>query len=433
MFKRVDLKIKNKNYSLDLFEGSENEFGIDISNLRKDSKLITIDPGYKNTGSCKSGITFLDGEKGVLRYRGYSIEELAQKASFLEVAFLLIYGELPNKDQLNKLLNDIQNNSIIDEDVKRILETFPKSAHPMGILSSLTSALIAFKPEKKISLNNKENSDEDYMYSNIVQLLAKIPMLVAWVHRRRRGLPLNYGNYNLGYVENITKMMFQLPNQDYIENNVIIDAMNKLLILHADHEQNCSTSTVRIVGSSEASLFASVSAGISALWGRLHGGANEAVLQMLEAIRRDGGDTKKFMSKAKDKSDPFRLMGFGHRVYKNFDPRAKIIKVAADEVLNDLGIKDPILDIAKSLEHEALNDQYFIDRKLYPNVDFYSGIIYKALDIPTEMFTVMFALGRLPGWVAHWREMRMNKEPIGRPRQVYTGKTSRSFIEINMR
>ena len=433
MSKRVDLKIKNKNYSLDLIEGSENEFGIDISNLRKDSKLITIDPGYKNTGSCKSGITFLDGEKGVLRYRGYSIEELAQKASFLEVAFLLIYGELPTKDQLNKLLNDIQNNSIIDEDVKRILETFPKSAHPMGILSSLTSALIAFKPEKKISLNNKENSDEDYMYSNIVQLLAKIPMLVAWVHRRRRGLPLNYGNYNLGYVENITKMMFQLPNQDYIENNVIIDAMNKLLILHADHEQNCSTSTVRIVGSSEASLFASVSAGISALWGRLHGGANEAVLQMLEAIRRDGGDTKKFMSKAKDKSDPFRLMGFGHRVYKNFDPRAKIIKVAADEVLNDLGIKDPILDIAKSLEHEALNDQYFIDRKLYPNVDFYSGIIYKALDIPTEMFTVMFALGRLPGWVAHWREMRMNKEPIGRPRQVYTGKTSRSFIEINMR
>ena len=433
MSRKVDLKIKNKNYSLDLIEGSENEFGIDISNLRKDSKLITIDPGYKNTGSCKSGITFLDGEKGVLRYRGYSIEELAQKASFLEVAFLLIYGELPNKDQLNKLLDDIQNNSIIDEDVKRILETFPKSAHPMGILSSLTSALIAFKPEKKISLNNKENSDEDYMYSNIVQLLAKIPMLVAWVHRRRRGLPLNYGNYNLGYVENITKMMFQLPNQDYIENNVIIDAMNKLLILHADHEQNCSTSTVRIVGSSEASLFASVSAGISALWGRLHGGANEAVLQMLEAIRRDGGDTKKFMSKAKDKSDPFRLMGFGHRVYKNFDPRAKIIKVAADEVLNDLGIKDPILDIAKSLEHEALNDQYFIDRKLYPNVDFYSGIIYKALDIPTEMFTVMFALGRLPGWVAHWREMRMNNEPIGRPRQVYTGKTSRSFIEINMR
>ena len=433
MSEKVNLKIKDKDYSLDLIEGSENELGIDISTLRNESKLITLDPGYKNTGSCKSGITFLDGEKGVLRYRGYSIDELAQKASFLEVAFLLIYGELPNEDQLNKLLNDIQNNSIIDEDVKRILETFPKSAHPMGILSSLTSALIAFKPERKIRLNNKENSDENYMYSNIVQLLAKIPMLVAWVHRRRKGLPLNYGNYNLGYVENITKMMFQLPNQEYSENSVIVDAMNKLLILHADHEQNCSTSTVRIVGSSEASLFASVSAGISALWGRLHGGANEAVLQMLEAIRRDGGDTKKFMSKAKDKSDPFRLMGFGHRVYKNFDPRAKIIKTAADKVLNDLGINDPILDIAKSLEYEALNDQYFIDRKLYPNVDFYSGIIYKALDIPTEMFTVMFALGRLPGWVAHWREMRLNKEPIGRPRQIYTGESSRSFVELNMR
>jgi len=433
MSEKVNLKIKDKDYSLDLIKGSENELGIDISKLRNESKLITLDPGYKNTGSCKSGITFLDGEKGVLRYRGYSIDELAQKASFLEVAFLLIYGELPNEDQLNKLLNDIQNNSIIDEDVKRILETFPKSAHPMGILSSLTSALIAFKPERKIRLNNKENSDENYMYSNIVQLLAKIPMLVAWVHRRRKGLPLNYGNYNLGYVENITKMMFQLPNQEYSENSVIVDAMNKLLILHADHEQNCSTSTVRIVGSSEASLFASVSAGISALWGRLHGGANEAVLQMLEAIRRDGGDTKKFMSKAKDKSDPFRLMGFGHRVYKNFDPRAKIIKTAADKVLNDLGINDPILDIAKSLEYEALNDQYFIDRKLYPNVDFYSGIIYKALDIPTEMFTVMFALGRLPGWVAHWREMRLNKEPIGRPRQIYTGESSRSFVELNMR
>ena len=433
MSKKVNLKIKDKEFDLDLIEGSENELAIDISKLRLNSNLITIDPGYKNTGSCKSGITFLNGEKGVLRYRGYSIEELAQKASFLEVAFLLIYGELPNKKQLSQLLSDIQNNSIIDEDVKRILETFPKSAHPMGILSSLTSALIAFKPEKKISLNNNDKSEEDYMYSNIVQLLAKIPMLVAWVHRRRRGLALKYGNYNLGYVENITKMMFQLPNQEYTENKVIVDAMNKLLILHADHEQNCSTSTVRIVGSSEASLFASVSAGISALWGRLHGGANEAVLQMLEAIRRDGGDTKKYMSKAKDKSDPFRLMGFGHRVYKNFDPRAKIIKVAADKVLNDLGINDPILEIAKSLEHEALNDQYFIDRKLYPNVDFYSGIIYKALDIPTEMFTVMFALGRLPGWVAHWREMRMNKEPIGRPRQVYTGEVARDFKETNLR
>jgi len=430
---KARLNINNSELNLDLIQGSESELGIDISKLRVNSNIITLDPGYKNTGSCKSGITFLDGEKGVLRYRGYSIEELAEKASFLEVAYLLIYGELPNTTQLNKLLNDIQNNSIIDEDIKRILETFPKSAHPMGILSSLTSALIAFKPEKKISLKSKEESYEEYMYSNIVQLLAKIPMLVAWVHRRRKGLSLDYGNYNLGYVENITKMMFQLPNQEYIENKVIIDAMNKLLILHADHEQNCSTSTVRIVGSSEASLFASVSAGISALWGRLHGGANEAVLEMLEAIRRDGGDTKKFMAKAKDKTDPFRLMGFGHRVYKNFDPRAKIIKVAADKVLNDLGINDPILDIAKSLEQEALEDSYFIERKLYPNVDFYSGIIYKALEIPNEMFTVMFALGRLPGWVAHWREMRNNKEPIGRPRQIYVGEKLRKFNHINSR
>ena len=433
MKEKARLNINNSELNLDLIQGSESELGIDISKLRVNSNIITLDPGYKNTGSCKSKITFLDGEKGVLRYRGYSIEELAEKASFLEVAYLLIYGELPNTTQLNKLLNDIQNNSIIDEDIKRILETFPKSAHPMGILSSLTSALIAFKPEKKISLKSKEESYEDYMYSNIVQLLAKIPMLVAWVHRRRKGLSLDYGNYNLGYVENITKMMFQLPNQEYVENKVIIDAMNKLLILHADHEQNCSTSTVRIVGSSEASLFASVSAGISALWGRLHGGANEAVLEMLEAIRRDGGDTKKFMAKAKDKTDPFRLMGFGHRVYKNFDPRAKIIKVAADKVLNDLGINDPILDIAKSLEQEALEDSYFIERKLYPNVDFYSGIIYKALEIPNEMFTVMFALGRLPGWVAHWREMRNNKEPIGRPRQIYVGEKLRKFNHINTR
>ena len=333
---------------------------------------------------------------------------------------------MPTNEEYVKFLNDINENAIVDEDLRKILENFPKSAHPMGILSSLTSALIAFNPEKKMSLKNIED-DREYMYNSIVKLLAKIPILVAWVHRRRKGLPLNYGDYNAGYVENITKMMFQVPNQDYVENKTVINAMNKLLILHADHEQNCSTSTVRIVGSSEASLFASVSAGISALWGRLHGGANQAVLEMLEAIKNDGGDTKKYMSKAKDKSDPFRLMGFGHRVYKNFDPRAKIIKVAAHEVLKDLGIDDPILDIAKSLEQEALNDPYFTQRKLYPNVDFYSGIIYKALKIPKEMFTVMFALGRVPGWIAHWREMRMNNDPIGRPRQVYVGSTHRTF------
>ena len=433
MSENAKLNFNDKEYEFHVVSGSENEKAIDVSSLRTKANLITIDPGFKNTGSCKSSITFLDGEKGVLRYRGYSIEDLAKNANFLEVAFLLIYGQLPNKINLSKFLNDINENSIVDEDLKKILESFPKSAHPMGILSSLTSALIAFNPEKKISLNKNNNGDNDLMYNSIVKLLAKIPILVAWVHRRRKGLPLNYGDYNLGYVENITKMMFQLPNQDYVKNNVIVNTMNKLLILHADHEQNCSTSTVRIVGSSEASLFASVSAGISALWGRLHGGANQAVLEMLEAIKNDGGDTKKFMAKAKDKNDPFRLMGFGHRVYKNFDPRARIIKKAAHDVLKDLGIEDPILEIAKSLEEEALNDPYFTTRKLYPNVDFYSGIIYKALKIPKEMFTVMFALGRVPGWIAHWREMRMNNDPIGRPRQVYTGENLRPFVPLKKR
>jgi len=427
MSDKAKLKIKDIEIELDLIVGSENELGIDISALRANSNVITLDPGYKNTGSCQSSITFLDGEKGILRYRGYSIEELAEKADFLEVAFLLIYGELPNKKQLDKLLSDINENSLIDEDIKKILENFPKSAHPMGILSSLTSALIAFDP-----LAVDVNSEDD-MYDAFVNILAKIPILVAWVYRRRRGLPLDYGDYSLGYVENITKMMFQLPNSEYVQNDTLVNAINKLLILHGDHEQNCSTSTVRIVGSSHAGLFASISAGISALWGRLHGGANQAVLEMLEAIESDGGDTKKFMAKAKDKSDPFRLMGFGHRVYKNFDPRAKIIKVAADKVLDELGIDDPILEIAKGLEKEALEDQYFVDRKLYPNVDFYSGIIYKALKIPNEMFTVMFALGRLPGWIAHWREMRKNKEPIGRPRQIYTGENLRNFTNIESR
>ena len=400
---------------------------MDISKLRLDANLITLDAGFKNTGSCQSAITFLDGEKGILRYRGYSIEELANKADFLEVAYLLIFGELPTKLQLEKFSDDIKERSIIDEDLRIILNSYPKSAHPMGILSSLTSGLVAFDPSA-VNID-----DEEDMYDAILNLLAKIPVLVAWVYRRRKGLPLEYGDSSLGYVENLAKMMFQRPNKEYVQNKTVVNALNKLLILHADHEQNCSTSTVRIVGSSYAGLFASVSAGISALWGRLHGGANQAVIEMLQAIHEDGGDTKKYMSKAKDKSDPFRLMGFGHRVYKNFDPRAKIIKVAADEVLKELGIDDPILDIAKGLEKEALDDQYFVDRKLYPNVDFYSGIIYKALDIPNEMFTVMFALGRLPGWVAHWREMRLRKEPIGRPRQVYVGENLRSFSDIKSR
>ncbi len=428
MSDKATLEYNGEKYEFPVIKGTEDELAIDIKSLRSDTKgIITIDPGFKNTGSCESAITFLDGEKGILRYRGYSIEELAEKADFLEVAYLLIFGELPNKEQLEAFHVDIKNESHVDEEMKKILDAFPKSAHPMGVLSSLTSALIAFNP---ISVNV---TSKDEMYGAIVRILAKFPVLVAWTLRKKKGLPLDYGDDSLGYVENIHKMMFKKPTQEYKRNKIVIDALDKLLILHADHEQNCSTSTVRIVGSSHAGLFASLSAGISALWGPLHGGANQAVLEMLEAIQKDGGDTKKFMAKAKDKNDPFRLMGFGHRVYKNFDPRAKIIKQAADEVLADLGIEDPILEIAKSLAKEALEDQYFVDRKLYPNVDFYSGIIYRALGIPTEMFTVMFALGRLPGWISQWREMRLNGEPIGRPRQIYIGEKLRSFVELDNR
>ncbi|CAM1356558.1 MULTISPECIES: citrate synthase [Tenacibaculum] len=422
------LQIGENTYEFPLVKGTENETAIDIKALRGVTDgVITIDPGYKNTGSCQSAITFLNGEEGILRYRGYSIEELAEKADFLEVAYALIFGELPTKEQLEKFYGDILDEAIVDDDIKKIIDAFPKNAHPMGVLSSLTSALTAFNPS---SVN--VDSEED-MYKAIVKIMGKFPVLVAWTLRKKQGLPLNYGSRKLGYVENILTMMFQKPNDEYELNPIVKDALDKLLILHADHEQNCSTSTVRIVGSSHAGLFASLSAGISALWGPLHGGANQAVLEMLEAIKEDGGDTKKYMAKAKDKNDPFRLMGFGHRVYKNFDPRARIIKKAADEVLNDLGVEDPILDIAKGLEQEALNDPYFVERKLYPNVDFYSGIIYRAMGIPVEMFTVMFALGRLPGWIAQWREMRLNKEPIGRPRQVYVGENLREFVELDKR
>jgi len=422
------LEVNGKKLEFPVIKGTENELAIDIKTLRGASGgVVTIDPGYKNTGSCTSAITFLNGEEGILRYRGYSIEELAEKADFLEVAYLLIFGELPTAEQLAKFDADIKAEAHVDEDIKKILDGFPKTAHPMGVLSSLTSALIAFNPS---SVN--VDSEED-MYKAIVTVLGKFPVLTAWAHRKKMGLPLDYGDDSLGYVENFMKMMFNKPNKEYKANPVINNAIDKLLILHADHEQNCSTSTVRIVGSSHAGLYASLSAGISALWGPLHGGANQAVIEMLEAIKADGGDTKKYMGKAKDKQDPFRLMGFGHRVYKNFDPRAKIIKVAADDVLGALGVEDPILEIAKGLEQEALSDSYFVDRKLYPNVDFYSGIIYRALGIPTEMFTPMFALGRLPGWIAQWREMRLNKEPIGRPRQIYTGENLRSFKEVAKR
>ncbi|WP_106793097.1 citrate synthase [Aquimarina sp. Aq78] len=428
MSKIATLEIDGNKYEFPIIEGTEKELGIDIKTLRgATGGVTTIDPGYKNTGSCESGITFLDGEKGILRYRGYSIEELAEKADFLEVAYLLIFGELPTKVELEKFDSDIKEESHVDEDMKKILDGFPKSAHPMGVLSSLTSALIAFNP------GSVDVDSEEEMYNAIVKILAKFPVLAAWTMRKRKSLPLDYGDNSLGYVENLHKMMFARPNKAYEPNKLVYDALDKLLILHADHEQNCSTSTVRIVGSSHAGLFASLSAGMSALWGPLHGGANQAVIEMLEAIKADGGDTAKYIAKAKDKSDPFRLMGFGHRVYKNFDPRANIIKKSAEEVLGDLGIEDPVLDIAKGLAKVALEDEYFVQRKLYPNVDFYSGIIYRALGIPTEMFTVMFALGRLPGWIAQWKEMRLRKEPIGRPRQIYVGENYRPFVKVENR
>ncbi len=425
MSDNATLEINGKTYEFPLITGTENEVAIDFKTLRTATGgVTTIDPGFKNTGSCQSAITFLDGEKGTLRYRGYDIEDLAEKANFLEVAYLLIFGELPTSEQLENFHADIKEQSFVDDDVKKILDSFPKSAHPMGVLSCLTSALTAFNP----STVNVESEEE--MYNATVKIMGKFPVLVAWTMRKKKGLPLNYGDTSLGYVENIMKMMYEKPNEEYTQNNILLNALDKLLILHADHEQNCSTSTVRMVGSSHAGLYASLSAGISALWGPLHGGANQAVLEMLEDIKADGGDTAKYMAKAKDKSDNFRLMGFGHRVYRNFDPRAKIIKVAADEVLADLGVEDPVLDIAKGLSAEALSDPYFIDRKLYPNVDFYSGIIYRAMGIPVDMFTVMFALGRLPGWIAQWKEMRQRKEPIGRPRQVYIGENQREFKKI---
>jgi len=413
---------------LPVVEGTENEKGIDISKLRALSGLITLDPGFKNTGSTKSAITYLDGENGILRYRGYSIEELAENASFLEVSYLIIYGELPNKSQYELFCKEITEHTLVHEEIKNILDGFPSNAHPMGVLSSLISSLTAFYPE---SLDPNRSSEEVHL--SIIRIIAKIPTLASWAFKNEIGHPVNYPDNNLEYGSNFLKMMFAIPSEVYKPDPVLADALNKLLILHADHEQNCSTATVRIVGSSHASLYSSVSAGISALWGPLHGGANQAVIEMLEAIRADGGDVQKYMDKAKDKDDPFRLMGFGHRVYKNFDPRAKIIKKAADSVLAKLGVNDPVLEIAKGLEEVALKDPYFVERKLYPNVDFYSGIIYRAMGIPTQMFTVMFALGRLPGWISQWKEMRENNEPIGRPRQIYTGANERSFVNIGDR
>ncbi|MBK9191949.1 MAG: citrate synthase [Crocinitomicaceae bacterium] len=417
----------DKTIELPVITGTENEKAIDISKLRDLTGYITMDRGYKNTGACESAITFLDGEEGILHYRGYSIESLADQANFLEVCFLLIFGELPNKAQLTKFEDDIRKYTLVNEEMKNIIDGFPSHAHPMGILSALTSALTAFNP-KPVDIKS-----ENDVYQAVCKTIGKFVVLCSWVYRTKVGYPLNYYDNSKGYVENFLRLMFAVPTSEYKANPVVVDALDKLLILHADHEQNCSTSTVRIVGSSHAGLFASISSGVSALWGPLHGGANQEVIEMLEAIKADGGDVDKYVLKAKDKDDPFRLMGFGHRVYKNFDPRAKIIKKAADDVLKALGVNDPILDIAKKLEKVALEDEYFKSRNLYPNVDFYSGIIYRALGIPTDMFTVMFALGRLPGWIAQWKEMRQGNEPIGRPRQIYVGKTNREFVPVDKR
>ena len=428
MAKKAYLEYDGKKISLPVITGTENELGIDISKLRSETGLITLDKGFKNTGSTTSKITYLDGEKGILRHRGYSIEDLASKSTFTEVCYLLIYGNLPSINQLLKFETKLKHHTLVHEDFKIILDGFPSKAHPMGILSSLITSLTAFYPE-----SIDPNRSKDKVDLSIIRMLGKFPTFVAWSYKKRIGHPIVYPDNNLDYCSNFLKMMFKMPTENYDYNPLVSDVLNKLLILHADHEQNCSTSTVRIVGSSLSSIYASISGGMNALWGPLHGGANQAVIEMLKKIKKDGSNIKKYIKKAKDKNDPFRLMGFGHRVYKNFDPRAKIIKEAADNVLDKLGINDPILDLAKALEKIALKDQYFIDKKLYPNVDFYSGIIYRALGFPPEMFTVMFAFGRLPGWIAQWKEMRKNNEPLGRPRQIYTGKKSLKYIEIDKR
>ena len=422
------IELGGKTYEFPVVVGTENEKAIDISKLRDTTGYITLDTGYKNTGATKSSITFLDGEEGLLHYRGYAIEQLAEKATFLEVAYLLIYGELPTQEQLDKFNTSIKKHTLVHEDMKQFFEAYPAKAHPMGVLSSMICSLSTFYPESLDPNRSAEAKD-----LTIHRLLAKLPTLAAWSYKNAMRHPFMYPKNDYDYCKNFLHMMFAMPTEDYHVDPVIVDALNKLLILHADHEQNCSASTVRIVGSSQANLYATISAGISALWGPLHGGANQEVIEMLEKIHNDGGDVDKWVAKAKDKEDPFRLMGFGHRVYKNFDPRAKIIKKACDDILGKLGIDDPMLEIAKKLERVALEDEYFKARNLYPNVDFYSGIIYKALGIPTEMFTVMFALGRLPGWIAQWKEMTENKEPIGRPRQIYTGATPRDFVEISKR
>jgi len=428
MSKFAELYIDGNTYKLPIIEGTEEERGLDISKLRAETGLITLDIGFKNTGSTKSEITFLDGEKGILRYRGYPIEQLAEQSSFLEVAYLLIYGHLPARAEYEKMVSEIKKEWLVHEDIKTILTGFPADAHPMGVLSSLVTAQTAFFPE---SLDPYRSADK--VNKTIMRLMAKMPTMVAWSYTRSKGRLSNYPNNNLGYVENFLSMMFATKAETYDADPVIVDAMDKVFILHADHEQNCSTSTVRVVGSSHASLYASVAAGVNALWGPLHGGANQKVIEMLNEILVNGGDLTKYIDKAKNPDDPFRLMGFGHRVYKNFDPRAQILKKSADKVFERLGVDDPMLEIAKKLEEVALKDEYFVERKLYPNVDFYSGIIMKTIGIPIEMFPVMFSIGRLPGWIAQWKEMRENHEPIGRPRQIYNGAKKRDYVLMDKR
>lgn len=428
MSETAKIELGGTTYEFPVIEGTENEKAIDISNLRAATGYVTLDTGYKNTGATTSAITFLDGEEGILKYRGYPIEELAEKATFIEVAYLLIYGNLPTFTELETFRSNITKHTLVHEDMKQFFEAYPAKAHPMGVLSSMVCSLSTFYPE---SLDpNRSPQAKDL---TILRLLAKLPTLAAWAYKNSTRHPFMYPKNEFDYCKNFLYMMFAMPTEEFKVDPVVVDALNKLFILHADHEQNCSTSTVRIVGSSQANLYASISAGISALWGPLHGGANQEVIEMLEKIHADGGDVDKWVLKAKDKEDSFRLMGFGHRVYKNFDPRAKIIKKACDDILTKLGVNDPLLAIAKKLEQVALEDEYFKTRNLYPNVDFYSGIIYKALGIPTEMFTVMFAIGRLPGWIAQWKEMTENKEPIGRPRQIYTGEVLRQYVPIEKR
>ncbi len=419
---KVEVHIGGNTIDLSVTTGTYQEKGMDITKLRGQTGYVTLDPGFKNTGSTQSTITFIDGEKGILQHRGYSIEDLAQKASFTEVIYLLLNEELPTQDQLNELEQKLSDYLVVDPRIKHILDALPDETHPMGMMNILFSSLSGFYPQSLDSW-----SSEDVREETILRLLALMPALVAFIYRRYAKLPYIDADPSLGYVQNFLQMMFGQVNEE------IAESLDTLLILHADHEQNCSASTVRFVGSSHVNLFAAITAGNSALWGPLHGGANQKVLEMLAAIKNDGGDTSKYILKAKDKSDPFRLMGFGHRVYKNYDPRAKVIKSYTDKVLDLLNIEDPILDIAKGLEKAALEDDYFVARKLFPNVDFYSGIIYRALGIPVDMFTVMFALGRLPGWIAQWAEMRTNKEPIGRPRQIYIGQGQRAYVPIEKR